>query len=152
MIPRAGWWGFGPGTFETAFPYFTHEFGDELRGRWIYAHQDYLQTLAEWGYMGFGGWAMLIGGALFYSWRQRIRTGPGLPDSARTTQFGLTIALAGVLIHALIDFPLQIASIQLYTVTLISILWSSKHWMSDTRRMQLRRMPRCQTKVLAIAS
>ena len=95
---------------------------------------------------------MLIGGALFYSWRQRIRTGPRLPDSARTTQFGLTIALAGVLIHALIDFPLQIASIQLYTVTLISILWSSKHWMSDTRRMQLRRMPRCQTKVLAIAS
>ena len=151
MIPEAGWWGFGPGTFETAFPYFSEDFGKQLSGRWIYAHQDYLQTLTEWGYIGFGWWAALIGGALLYSWRQRFRIGSGVSDSARTTQFGLTIALTSVLGHALVDFPLQITSIQLYVLTLVSILWSSKHWMIGTRRTHVQRTARGRTEALALA-
>lgn len=152
MIPESSWWGFGPGTFETAFPYFSQDFGEQLKGRWIYAHQDYLQTLTEWGYIGFGGWGMLFCGAMFCSWRRRIQNRSEISDSARTTVVGITLALASVMGHAMVDFPLQIFSIQLYALTLLSILWSSKHWMSGVRRMPVRRTPRRQTDALAVAS
>ena len=151
MIPEASWWGFGPGTFQTAFPYFSAGFGKQLNGRWLFAHQDYLQTLIESGYVGFAGWAALIGGAIIYSWRQRFLNGKGLAGSARTTHFGLLIALTGVLTHALVDFPFQIASIQLYTLTVVSILWSSKHWMREPKRMPLRRKATLPADALACA-
>ena len=156
MIPVAGWWGFGPGTFETTFPYFTQAFGNKLDGRWLYAHQDYLQTLIEWGYIGACCWAVLVFGAVFYSLfralrrrrhrhhdpHQRQRDRERLLPSARVTHFALLVALAGVLLHALVDFPLQIASIQLYVAVVLGLLWGSQHWLGESalsRRLQPRR-------------
>ncbi len=62
-VPEAGWVGFGPGTFAAVFPYFTAGAGENLSGRWIYLHQDYLQTLLEWGWVGSAllGWIFFGG-------------------------------------------------------------------------------------------
>lgn len=151
MIPESGWWGFGPGTFETTFPYFTAEFGNRIRGRWIYAHEDYLQTLTEWGYVGFAGWSVLLGGAVVHSWRHRSRQ-RHLKDTARSTHMGIQVALAGVFLHALVDFPLQIASIQLYTISLLGLLWSAGHWMkSNPRRTVTRRATLPKADLVAAA-
>lgn len=152
MIPESGWWGFGPGTFETAFPYFTAEYGNRLRGRWIFAHQDYLQTLTEWGYAGGCGWAVLTGGAMLHSWRRRRSGRQGVKDTARATHFGIQIALASVFLHALVDFPLQIASIQLYTVTLLGILWSARHWMKSPHRHHVSKHSAVREDALAAAA
>jgi O-antigen ligase len=140
MVPQAGAVGFGPGTFQTTFPYFTHQYGDQLRGRWIFAHQDYLQTLVEWGYIGSALWAMVIVGAVGLSLSRAIGKGEHLTDSARVTHFAVSTALLGVLLHALVDFPLQIASIQLYVAVMLGLLWSSRHWLSEPRqRVAVRR-------------
>ena len=134
MIPKAGAAGFGPGTFQTAFPYFTQSYGEKLKGKWIFAHQDYLQTAVEWGYIGSASWVVLVLGAAVCSLLAAFRKREELSDSARVIQFALLTALLGVLLHALVDFPLQIASIQLYVVTLLGLLWASPHWLAQKRR------------------
>lgn len=134
MLPEAGWCGLGPGTFQTTFPYFTQRVADQLGGRWIFAHQDYLQTLTEWGYLGSAGWAVLVFGAVFSSTARARSERDELSDSARVTHFALLVALSGVLLHALVDFPLQIASIQLYVAVLLGLLWSGQHWLRGEER------------------
>jgi O-antigen ligase len=134
MIPEAGPCGFGPGTFQTAFPYFTQDYGNQLKGRWIFAHEDYLQTLVEWGYIGAGLWAVLIFGGIGYSLSRAFRQREQLSDSKRITHFAIVTALLGVLLHALVDFPLQIASIQLYVAVMLGLLWGSRHWLKRTRQ------------------
>lgn len=154
MLPESGVWGFGPGTFQTAFPYFTAEFGSRLKGRWIFAHQDYLQTLTEWGYAGTAGWVVFIGGALVFSWRKLLRRSRRgvMSPAVRVLQFCSTIALAGVLLHALGDFPLQISSIQLYFVALTSFLWSAEHWQHVTRKPATREHAPAEAESLACAA
>ena len=138
MVPQASWMGFGPGTFETTFPYFTQRFGNRLRGRWLYAHQDYLQTQIEWGFAGSALWAMLVFGGIGYSCRRAWHHGENLSLSTRITHRVMVFSWLGVLVHAMVDFPLQIASIQLYLVTLLGLLWGSKHWLRPDPRTDSR--------------
>jgi hypothetical protein len=128
MIPKAGLCGFGPGTFQTAFPYFTNEVGDDISGIWVYAHDDYLQTLIEWGWIGGILWAAYVFGAVVFSGLHYFRNRHELPSSDRIAYAAMIVALIGVLAHAAVDFPLQIASIQLYFVALLGILWSCRSW------------------------
>ena len=124
MLPDAGAWGLGPGTFAVAFPYYTRELGTSIRGVWRFAHQDYLQTLIEWGWAGAGGAAVLFFGGMmrcFYFCR-RMRSA----ECALLFTSGL--ALAGVALHALVDFPLQIASLQLYSAVYLGLGWGSSAW------------------------
>jgi O-antigen ligase len=130
MMPESGWWGFGPGTFQTAFPYFTHEFGKQLGGRWLYAHQDYLQTIVEWGYLGATAWAVLLVGGVGTVVRRAFRHRRDLSFIDRVTVISTNAALGGVMLHALVDFPLQVASIQLYVVVLLGTFWGSRRWLA----------------------
>jgi len=119
MIKDSGDFGFGPGTFEIAFPHYTNHLGGSIRGVWRFAHQDYLQTLIEWGWCGALPWALLLFGAILKAF-----FGRGDSPSEARFRFACGLALLGIAGHAMVDFPFQIASLQLYAAVLAGIAWS----------------------------
>jgi O-antigen ligase len=127
MLPDAGWHGFGPGTFSLVFPHYTGDQASLIPGIWRYAHDDYLETLLEWGWVASIFWAVIFFGAmaqLFNQWRRRR----DLSTSDRVLAFTSVLALAGVAAHAFVDFPLQIASIQLYAGVCVGLGWGCRRW------------------------
>jgi len=126
-IGDAGLVGFGPGTFRVVFPYYTNDLGSRVGGVWRFLHQDYLQTLIEWGWIGSIGWAFLFFGSIWMG-TATLRGNHELSGRQRLVLTGSVLALGGVALHALVDFPLQIASLQLYVATYVGICAGSASW------------------------
>jgi hypothetical protein len=128
-VGDAGWFGFGPGTFRVVFPYYTNGLGPKVEGLWRFLHEDYLQTLMEWGWIGSASWAFIFFGSMWTAVRTLARGGH-IPLSGRQRLFltGAVLALAGIALHAFVDFPLQIASLQLYVATYVGVCWGSSSW------------------------
>jgi len=151
ILPDSGWTGCGPGTFQRVYLHYVGD--DPVMHRtpfWV-AHQDYLQTLVEWGYIGAILWgALLVPAALRLAGRclalQRIaRNGStaepgyafGLGDKLRCffqalpnpntppIQGGALIAILLIAIHAGMDFPMQIESLQFYFLIWIALGWQA---------------------------
>ncbi len=141
MVRSAGLLGHGPGAFKMMLP-ISKDLSNALYSRWIIqehipgertsmwsmAHNDYLQTIVEYGWLGFLLLAVILGGGLLtVAWRQWVRDyAPKLPGNA--SLFGVVIGLGGVLLHSGFDFPLQVASIQLTAVVFTGICWSASRW------------------------
>ncbi len=127
-LRSAGWFGLGPGTFPAVFPYLTERFGTDLRGVWLALHEDYIQTVLEWGWFGAALWSALFFGGMGVGWvnwrRHRERWAP----RERLLLPLLLLALGSVALHALVDFPLQIASIQFYVMVYLGVCWGSGSW------------------------
>jgi hypothetical protein len=127
ILPGSGWWGVGPDTFSLIFPFFTNASERPIFGYWAQAHQDYLQTLVEWGFCGAALWFLLFSNSAIRAssafWRRR-KTWDG-----RTRAFTVAcfLALGSVLVHATVDFPMQIASLQLYTSVILGLLASLQY-------------------------
>ena len=163
-LPETGAFGTGPGTFRAFFPHYEAEFPESARRVWRFLHEDYLQTLMEWGWTGGMFWALVFFGGIATGIRNMRRQGKlrraakmnmgdyrfesGSDRLARSTKPGAwewtprqrlllplsLLALIGVAVHALVDFPLQIASLQLYAATFLGICWGSGAWSIDTKK------------------
>jgi len=147
MLPDAGWSGFGPGTFQREYLSYVKEDEQILHTPFWAAHQDYIQTVVEWGYLGTVLWGALIVIPAFAIARQ-LRNEPESPDRFMPVfysplldtplKFLLTspppeapILAAGVMtsmlltgLHAAMDFPMQIASLQFYFLIWLGLGWS----------------------------
>lgn len=130
-LPNVGLGGIGPGQFSLAFPYQDSPLGNIEEGLREYAHEDYLQTLIEWGWCGALWWALLIFGGLYRAWSVYRRRQEFSSKTDRHLLLGCMIGIGGVLVHALFDFPLQVASIRLFFFLLLAICWSSRSLLGD---------------------
>ncbi|OAI56971.1 hypothetical protein AYO49_03085 [Verrucomicrobiaceae bacterium SCGC AG-212-N21] len=144
MLPQAGWFGFGPGSFLGVFNRHVISLGVEPTANWKDAHNDPLQYLFEWGYLGGVAWALLWlyplarAFAHFYT-AGRAAMGIEMKRTRRSRQrwhrsyealrqnllLWASLAFVGVLLHACIDFPLQIMSLQIWALALAGVLVSS---------------------------
>lgn len=96
--------GWGAGSFRHYFPVYQRHYPEiyqvpwnkKLRQRWEYAHNDYVQLLAELGLIGAGiVFAMLVAG-LRHCWRHRVWKRPHLVF--------ILLGLAVTAAHAWVDF------------------------------------------------
>jgi O-antigen ligase len=128
-LPDAGLFGFGPGTFRVVFPTYNRTGSNEVPGKWRFLHEDYLQTVLEWGWVGGILWALLFFGGITLGVRAYKEHARGEWTPRRSILQPLVIiALLGAAVHALVDFPVQIESIQLYMATYLGLCWGSILW------------------------
>jgi O-antigen ligase len=128
IASRAGWFGFGPGTFHRVFAHFEPEVKGDFSGFARHAHQDYLQAVIEWGWLGAAAWAVVLAGGVIRTVRavRRARGHWAFRDEVLTGS--ILLALLGVTLHALVDYPMQVPAIQLTVAVMLGLLWSSPHW------------------------
>ena len=143
-LPAAGWFGFGPGTFSIVFPFLLAgargrtQRHTAIRPSGLFANRPRMGNcrIRSFGqyWLGAGSFASLstFGEA---RWQSRASMRCGLALTA--------LSIFGVLIHSLVDFPLQIASLQLITAVLLGQLWVKlpRHQVLPQPRRGARRMP-----------
>lgn len=108
--------GSGPGSFGRLFP--LHRRSVDRYGEYDYAHNDYLQTLIEWGFTGAAGFlalGLVWGRKFFKGWYSR-RNMTVLLVSA-----GAAAGVVASLVHAWIDFGLRIPAVHLQFVFLAAL-------------------------------
>ncbi|OYW74488.1 MAG: hypothetical protein B7Z37_17640 [Verrucomicrobia bacterium 12-59-8] len=144
-----GWTGTGPGTFEWVAVHYSMLDPALRDGRWRHAHNDYTEFFAEWGWPGVCFFILLLmlpGKRLLGTLRQIFSSHHRAPMSfqRRTGQICCSVALVAVLVHALVDFPLQIDAIRhLFAVVLGMVLamTSSSARIVSRRSMNKQREP-----------
>jgi len=106
--------GMGAGTFQAAFPYYQDV---SLRGFYRHAHNDWIQWLSELGIVGCG-LALATALAMWPHARRPLRTGAVDPSLVR----GMGLALAGVALHACIDFPFRIPGVAVVAAAWLGVV------------------------------
>ncbi|MCZ7644943.1 MAG: O-antigen ligase family protein [Planctomycetota bacterium] len=92
--------GGGSGAFRSLFPHYQPA---ELHGYVKYAHNDYLNALAD---LGAGGALLLLGGLGLWLYRMVSAFG-GRSGAHALTAFGILWSVIALLLHSLTDFNLQ---------------------------------------------
>ncbi len=98
------WWGTGPGTFATVFPYYQTLPVERFYFR--HAHCEPLQFLAEFGILG-GVLAILGVGLILKGASRRPRYSQKVPAFKDLEGYGLMLSIGGVALHSLVDFPFR---------------------------------------------
>ncbi len=129
------WTGVGPGQFDNYFPEYRPM---EVQAHPEQAHNDYLNTLAEYGVAGaalvVATWGLLFWG-ICKTWKH-VRAAPDDFARKKSSKFalmlGTTVGLLGVLIHSFVDFPLHVPGVAVTAVVLMALL--SSQWRFATER------------------
>ena len=117
--------GVGPGHFDHHFPKYRPE---RLQSRPVRVHNDYLNTLVDWGLIGILLAGLILGTmvhGIIKSWKYSQRTSSDL--SAKTSNraafvLGSTVGLGSIALHSFVDFNLHIPSNAMLAATLTGLL------------------------------
>ena len=129
------WWGVGPAHFDTRFRAYRPE---EVQLTPDRAHNDYLNTLADWGVVGAAlvasAW-VLLGAGVAKTWRFVAPSSADLGGKSGSNKFafllGASLGLVAILGHSLVDFNMHIPANAILCVTLMALLSSQLRFATD---------------------
>ena len=126
--------GVGPAHFDVRFPKYRPP---GLQSRPLWAHNDYLNALADWGLVGIGligaFLACLVAGViktLRYVHRSSNDLVAKQSDRAATV-VGIAVGVLALLIHSFVDFNMQVPANAMLTLALIACLSSHLRFATD---------------------
>ena len=148
------WTGVGPAHFDTRFRQYRPESVQRKPER---VHNDYLNTLADWGLIGAGlvtaAFGLLFAGAL-KSWKYVTRAQNELAGSQGNRAaflLGAVVGLATLLVHSFVDFNFHIPANALVAVTLMALIAAHWRYVSEGAWVSLKTAGRAGLTLLLIA-
>jgi O-antigen ligase len=133
------WWGAGPAHFDYRFRQYRP---DDIQARPDRVHNDYLNTLADWGIVGTAlvaaAWGLLFWG-IVKTWKFVRRQSSDLSSKSSnrfTFVLGATTGLVAILLHSVVDFNMHIPANAILAVVLMALLSShlrfatNNYWVS----------------------
>jgi O-antigen ligase len=127
-------WGIGPGHFDVEFPSVRPW---PVQDRPRYTHNDYLNTLCDWGVIGTGLIAAAVGllcWGVCQVW-QSLRK-PSRETSSKFSErtafvVGAAIALMALMLHCVVEFNMQVAALAVTAITLMACLVSQVRFATE---------------------
>lgn len=118
------WWGGGPAHFDYRFRAFRPE---PVQARPGWAHNDYLNTLADWGVAGTAivasAWLLLYVGVL-RGWKFVRRANDLASQNSNRSAFvfGAAVGLLAILVHSVVEFNMHIPANAILAVSLMALV------------------------------
>jgi tetratricopeptide (TPR) repeat protein len=119
------WWGVGPGHFDYRFRAYRPQ---SIQLRPDHSHNDYLNTLADWGLVGAGivaaAWLLLYLG-VFKTWKfvgGTVNDFGARQSSRFAFVLGASLGLLALLLHSVVDFNMHIPSNAILAIALMALL------------------------------
>ncbi len=126
--------GVGPGHFDLRFRQYRPE---EVQMRPYYVHNDYLNTLSDYGVVGtalvLSAWVLLYVG-VFQTWKFVLRVssdGASRKSNKPAFVLGASIGLMAILLHSVVDFNMRIPANAILAVTLMALMSSHLRFSTD---------------------
>ncbi|HEX3718538.1 MAG TPA: O-antigen ligase family protein [Verrucomicrobiae bacterium] len=127
-------WGIGPGHFGVQFPSVRPP---EVQNRPDLVHNDYLNTLCEWGAVGMGivaAFCGLLAWVAIQAWFS-VRKSAGDLSSKRSDRkafiLGASIGLIAIMLHCIVDFNMQIPADAITAILLMALIAAQARFVSE---------------------
>jgi O-antigen ligase len=149
------WWGVGPGHYDYRFRQYRPV---EIQQRPGWAHNDYLNALAEWGVAGTAlvasAW-VLLGLGVVKAWpfvRGSIRDlGTNRGSNKFAFVIGGSIGLAAILAHSVVDFNMHIPANAILAIALMALLTSHLRFATERYWVAVRTWGRLTASLILLA-
>ncbi len=150
------WWGVGPGLFDVRFRGYRPE-GIQMSPE--HTHNDYLNTLADWGAVGTGlvtaAW-VLLGLGVSKTWSAVRLSSGDLGGKSGSNKFafvfGGCVGLVAILLHSVVDFNMHIPANAILAVTLMALITSHLRFATENYWFRLRFGLKAAASVLVLVS
>ena len=131
------WWGVGPDHFDYYYPK-TREAVDRTQGRPGRVHNDFLNTLTDYGVVGLALALLPLGFAARSAgrcWPRVQRTGNDFtqkPSNRAAIVMGASAGLIALIVHSFMDFNMHIPSNAFTAVTLMALIASHLRFATES--------------------
>jgi O-antigen ligase len=150
------WWGVGPGLFNTRFRAYRPE-GIQLSPE--YTHNDYLNTLADWGAVGTAlvacAWVLLALG-VWKTWSSVRLSSGDLGGKSGSNKFafvfGASVGLIAILLHSVVDFNMHIPANAILAIALMALISSHLRFATESFWFRVRLPLKIAASCLALAA